>query len=487
MRKFYIFITILCMFIINPIKSFAGESFDVNSFGNIKSEKAFKQGRELMLLCSYSGTIPDKGLGRYVNALRLPKENYAGAFAMYAVSSGKYFVDGLMAYPAGDAETHYNEGTEATVYNWGPLRVEGTNGDFYWDIKKRGIKKLNSSNTYDSLVAIDLNQYKFTLASFPGPIPDISVDETGKSHKYDIGFGVGTNSIRQLEGKAAVLSPIRRDLVEYGVCPGYAYVSVEDVFQGPGNHGITGFISHADDIMFANKEASGSANPNAVNDFQTVKIYQKFNNDKIYLFNGASSVSTVAPTECIGKDTFDKYYNLFDEMLDYTENDTLMTIYSNHNICNIAEAVSSKTSPESGCDLNVDLTEGVYDYEGLHALAKHVIASPACQDGETPIIDETKCDSYLGDIGEKGSPAYYLDLSFRFISYAAVAVLIITSIIDYIKCLSSNDKDALNKLNIKSVKRIIFTILLILLPYLLRIILPIFKITSDCAASGIGG
>lgn len=90
------------------------------------------------------------------------------------------------------------------------------------------------------------------------------------------------------------------------------------------------------------------------------------------------------------------------------------------------------------------------------------------------------CSDIIGDPNEEGDFAYYLNSAFNFIQYLGPVILIIISIIDYARAISSGDKDIISKLNKKSVTRIIFVFLLFFIPLLIKIILTMFGMYSNC-------
>lgn len=92
------------------------------------------------------------------------------------------------------------------------------------------------------------------------------------------------------------------------------------------------------------------------------------------------------------------------------------------------------------------------------------------------VVDVKSCSDIIGN----GNFAKYLKTSIKFIQYAAPILLIIFSIIDYMKALAANDDDVLKKVNKKTIIRLAATLLLFIIPALINVILEIFGITNNC-------
>ena len=78
-------------------------------------------------------------------------------------------------------------------------------------------------------------------------------------------------------------------------------------------------------------------------------------------------------------------------------------------------------------------------------------------------------------------------MTFRFIKFAAPALLIVMSVIDYVKVIASSDADELKKVNKKTVTRIIFTLLIFFLPILISVLLRLLGLQGSCDFPNING
>ena len=78
-----------------------------------------------------------------------------------------------------------------------------------------------------------------------------------------------------------------------------------------------------------------------------------------------------------------------------------------------------------------------------------------------------------------------LDFLFNIMTVGAPLITIVLTIIDYIKIIVSNNFDGLKKVNKKTIKRMVITILIVFLPFLLQLLFNIFGLydLSNCGIS----
>ncbi len=81
------------------------------------------------------------------------------------------------------------------------------------------------------------------------------------------------------------------------------------------------------------------------------------------------------------------------------------------------------------------------------------------------------CGSLLGSPDNPSAPAFYLNKAFSMMRYAAIIILIVFSIFDFVGALSSNDEAAIKKAVNKTIKRAIICVIIFLLPLLIKVIL----------------
>lgn len=93
-------------------------------------------------------------------------------------------------------------------------------------------------------------------------------------------------------------------------------------------------------------------------------------------------------------------------------------------------------------------------------------------------FDTSDCSSYLGSVDNPDDPAYYLKFAFNLIKYIAIIALLLLTIIDYVKAVSSSNSDAMKKANLAFIKRLIIAIIIFLLPILLGFLLDLLGVIS---------
>ncbi len=88
---------------------------------------------------------------------------------------------------------------------------------------------------------------------------------------------------------------------------------------------------------------------------------------------------------------------------------------------------------------------------------------------------EQNCKSMFGDPDDKGTPAYYLSFAFKLIKYIAILVLIIFSILDFVKAVTAQDNDALKKAVSNTLLRLVLCAVIFVLPILIKLLLTIMN------------
>lgn len=100
-------------------------------------------------------------------------------------------------------------------------------------------------------------------------------------------------------------------------------------------------------------------------------------------------------------------------------------------------------------------------------------------DNIVPIKVEN-CDTLLGDPTIPSHPAYWIQKGLDIIKYVAILSLLGLSIADFAKAIISNDKDAVKKAGVKSLKRFVYCTIIFFLPILINFVLEIFELTGTC-------
>ncbi len=94
-------------------------------------------------------------------------------------------------------------------------------------------------------------------------------------------------------------------------------------------------------------------------------------------------------------------------------------------------------------------------------------------------ISESTCESLLGLPNDTSDPAYYVNLGFTWIKYIAIIILILYSMKDFAFAIISKDEESIKKATGVCVKRLIYCIIIFLLPVLIEIVMEWANIVSD--------
>lgn len=177
-------------------------------------------------------------------------------------------------------------------------------------------------------------------------------------------------------------------------------------------------------------------------------------------------------------DTDSVYYReMFKELEKYPNNYAYINIYKANKMDKIATSIISRYSEGSQC---------YNDFPGrrinYNDVVEHARKALEIMNKKSPTKKKYKneCEYILGSKTEKGSVAYYIDITFRFIKFLAPMLLIVLTIIDYVKIMASSDADLIKKTNNKTIIRLIFTLLLFLLPIIINTVLSFFGLQGEC-------
>ena len=93
------------------------------------------------------------------------------------------------------------------------------------------------------------------------------------------------------------------------------------------------------------------------------------------------------------------------------------------------------------------------------------------------------CTALLGDPECEGHFAYYLQLGLDVIKYLGIILCIFLTIVDFAKALFSDDKDLIKPLSKKAMARLVYAVLLFLLPSIVRGLLTLIDVYGTCGIS----
>lgn len=122
------------------------------------------------------------------------------------------------------------------------------------------------------------------------------------------------------------------------------------------------------------------------------------------------------------------------------------------------------------------------DYANSYSISandKGTSSNDSSSSNSSTINSSFNC-STLGDVGVKGSPAYWLNWGLNLMKYIAIIALLLLVVMDFLQAMVQNDKDALKKTGIKAIKRFIYCVILFFVPDIINILLNLFGITGTC-------
>lgn len=90
------------------------------------------------------------------------------------------------------------------------------------------------------------------------------------------------------------------------------------------------------------------------------------------------------------------------------------------------------------------------------------------------------CAGFLGNKAINTTPAYYLVLILNIMKYGAIIFTLVFSVIDFLKAITSQDKEQLKKAMSASVKRLICAIVIFFLPILIDFVLSFLGAYNTC-------
>ena len=186
---------------------------------------------------------------------------------------------------------------------------------------------------------------------------------------------------------------------------------------------------------------------------------------------------------CLDKDKAEYLNDEFHAAGDtYSSNSTYVNMFRDHNFDTMANVVLANYGEGQTCyTSNPDLQDIYID---LYENAKKFLGVLDVTPQQDLFVDiDVNCQYLLGDPDQEGSFAYYLDITFRFIKFLAPLLLISLSIFDYTRAIVASDADLIKKINNKTIIRLIFALLLFVLPIIISIILDLLGAQGDCGLS----
>ena len=133
------------------------------------------------------------------------------------------------------------------------------------------------------------------------------------------------------------------------------------------------------------------------------------------------------------------------------------------------------------CSTNVFASK--LDYINTNNVVELTNVSSFTKDFSKATDEEENCKAIFGDPEDDTKPAYWFQWVLNAMKYIAIAALIIMSILDFMKALTSNDKDAVKKAGSTTLKRLIFCILIFFVPTIVNLLMSLLGAYGTCGVS----
>lgn len=260
----------------------------------------------------------------------------------------------------------------------------------------------------------------------------------------------------------------KNELSSAGVCPKVVFIKHKNA--------VIGQKSVIEQLLFI-KNGEDFNKLNAVNVALLSDKYISIYALSTSRFGNKEKYNNYNESTCMNDTDATYYREMFKELEKYPNNYAYVTIYKANKMDKIASSIISRYSQGTQC---------YNDYPGrqinYNDVVEHARNALAIMNKKAPDTKKYKneCEYILGSKNEKGSFAYYLDISFRFIKFLAPLLLIVLTMIEYIKVIAANDADLISKTNKRTIIRLIFTLLLFMLPTIINTVLSLFGLTGDC-------
>lgn len=170
-------------------------------------------------------------------------------------------------------------------------------------------------------------------------------------------------------------------------------------------------------------------------------------------------------------DVFNMEVEGYMSLIGNVEKAKLSKIYLKNGYDTIAKDFINNYKPGSTCYENNPSLKDRYD-----SLVDACASFLESVDDDSDIYNVNECEFIDAD----GAFAHYLNQAFRFIQYLGPILVIIYSIIEYIRVAATSDADLLKKTNKRTIIRLIFALLLFIVPIIIKILLNIFGFYGNC-------
>lgn len=265
----------------------------------------------------------------------------------------------------------------------------------------------------------------------------------------------------------------QQDMANNGVCPDAASVELS-------YNAISKKFSIAD-VTFDSSTVLNNGFNNWV--FTKISTLLLIPNDKTYVYSTLSTYRFADDAKyksydgktCLNEADADYYIAQFNTISSYKSNSSYVRMFKNNGFDTIAKSIVIGYMNDGTCAKeNPSLAS---KYSELRSAAQDALNA---MNSTSESLPANECEYILGDPNKAGDFAYYLNITFRFIKFAAPILLICVTIFDYIKAISASDGDAIQKTNKKTLTRLIFTLLIFMLPIIINAILNLTGVQGTC-------
>lgn len=134
--------------------------------------------------------------------------------------------------------------------------------------------------------------------------------------------------------------------------------------------------------------------------------------------------------------------------------------------------------PDAAIDKNASTYTGTSDNNNNNQNDNNQNTDPGLDDPNGTV--DQRCEGIFGSLTDKKSLAYMLHKILNFLQFLGPILVIALSIMDLVKAVASNDKDALSKFLKTTAKRLIYAIILFIFPPVLDAILRLTNVYGTC-------
>ena len=334
----------------------------------------------------------------------------------------------------------------------------------------------NNGATGEATIALEDDGMVITFGNTPWAIPNSSerswpylITSSGDSamRMYQENI-IGNNEVKiNVNGSSSEKSA----LIEKGFCPSSLTFGLKNWVQfGATEDEYEIFVGEPQDSAYGN---SGVLNYRYVN-YTTPQI-TRLSQDVV---NRLSSDMNGCMTDVSEIQFVTNMFNFSSDFYPATgpiDKQQLEQMYLNNGFDAIANSIVTNYSPGGTCYEQNPSLSSYYDQMVGYATSFLQDVDKEPEQGN----DVTSCDQIVGN----GTFKYYVNTTFKFIQYLGPVIAIILSTIEYIKAAALADSGALKSTNKKTIIRIIFTLLLFLIPVLVNVLLDVFGFYEHCDIS----